>query len=95
MKSIAADAIRSHFYGYRQGARDIWHPSVKRRVKACHLRELREVLLRETNDQQRRRIVQRSEGGCRFELPQHHFVDQAMAAEIWPTVHHAMPDRDQ
>jgi hypothetical protein len=66
---------------------------VKRRIEAGHLWQLREVLLREANDRQRRRIVQWREDGCRFELPQHRFVDQAMAAKIWPTVHHAMPDR--
>ena len=30
---------------------------------------------------------------CRFELPQHGVVDQAMAAKIRPAMHHAMPDR--
>ena len=93
MKSIAADTIRSQYEGERQGARDIWHPSVKRRIEASHLRQLREVLLREANDRQSRRIVQWREVGCRFELPQHRFVDQAMAAKIWPAVHHAMPYR--
>jgi hypothetical protein len=32
---------------------------------------------------------------CCFELPQHGVVDQAMATEIRPTVHYAMPDRDR
>src|SRR5258707_10021470 len=93
VKSIAVDAIRSQLQGERQGARDIWHSSVKRRIEAGHLWQLREVLLREANDRQRRRMVQRREDGCPFELPQHRFVDQAMAAKIRPTVHHAMPDR--
>jgi hypothetical protein len=68
---------------------------VKRRIEAGHLWQLREVLLRKTNYRQRQRIVQWRENGCRFELPQHRFVDQAMAAKIRPTVHHAMPDRDR
>ena len=84
VKSIAVDAIRSQFQGERQGARDIWHPSVKRRIEAGHLWQLREVLLREANDRQRRRIMQWREDGCRFELPQHRFVDQAMAARFGP-----------
>ena len=78
--------------GERQGPRDVWHPSVKRRIEARHLWQLREVLLSEANDRQRWRIVQWREDGGRFELPQHRFVDQAMAAKIRPTVHHAMPD---
>ena len=93
VKSIALDAIRSQLQGERQGARDIGHPGVKRRIEAGYLRQLREVLLRETNDRQRRRIVQWREDRCRFELPQHRFVDQTMTAKIRPTVHHAMPDR--
>ncbi len=39
--------------------------------------------------------MQRREGGCCFELPQHGVVDQAMATKIRPTVHYAMPDRDR
>src|SRR5664280_12852 len=95
MKSIAADAIRSQFYRDRQRARDSWHPRVKHRVETDNLWYVREVLLHETNDRQRQRIVQWREGGCRFELPQHRFVDQAMVAKIRPPVHHAMPDRDR
>ena len=93
MKSIALDAVRSQFQRDRQRARDIRHPSVKCRIEAGDLWQLREVLLRESNDRQRRRIVQWRKGGGRFDLPQHGVVDQAMAAKIWPTVHHAMSDR--
>jgi len=75
VKSITVNAIRSQFQGQRQGARDIWHSSVKRRIEAGHLWQLREVLLREANDRQRRSIVQWREDGCRFELSQHRFVD--------------------
>ena len=68
---------------------------MKRRIEAGNLWQLRKMLLREANDRQRRRIVQRREGGCCFELTQHGVVDQAMATKIWPTVHYAMPDRDR
>ena|SRR5258708_7767760 len=69
VKSIALDATRSQFLGERKGARDIQHPSVKRRIEAGNLWQLRKTLLREANDRQRRRIVQRREGRCCFELP--------------------------
>jgi len=95
VKSIALDATRSQFLGEGKGARDIRHPSVKRRIEAGNLWQLRKMLLREANDRQRRRIVQRREGGCCFELTQHGVVDQAMATKIRPTVHYAMPDRDR
>ena len=93
VKSITVDAIRSQFQRDRQCARHIRHPSVKCRIEAGDLRQPREVLLRETNDRQCRRIVQWREGGSRFELPQHGVVDQAMVAKIRAPVHHAMPDR--
>ena len=32
---------------------------------------------------------------CRFELPQHGIVDQAMAAKTRPAMHHPMPDRNR
>ena len=92
VKSIAVDATRSQCCGDWQSARDIWHAGVERRIEAGHLRQLREVLLREANDRQRRRIVQGREDGCRFELAQHRVVHQTMAAKIWATMHHAMPD---
>jgi len=95
MKSIAADAIRSQFYRDRQRARDSWHPRVKHRVETDNLWYVREVLLHETNDRQRKGIVQWREGGCRFELPQHRFVDQAVVPKIRAPVHHAMPDRER
>ena len=85
----------TQFLGEGKGARDIRHPSVKRRIEAGNLWQLRKMLLREANDRQRRRIVQRREGGCCFELTQHGVVDQAMATKIRPTVHYAMPDRDR
>jgi hypothetical protein len=53
------------------------------------------MLLCEANDRQRRRVVQRREGGCCFELTQNGVIDQAMATKIWPTMHYAMPDRDR
>ena len=68
---------------------------MKHRVEADSLWQLREVLLHEANDRQRQRIVQWREGACSFDLPQHRFVDQAMAAKIRPPVHHAMPYRDR
>ena len=68
---------------------------MKHRVEADSLWQLREVLLHEANDRQRQRIVQWREGDCRFDLPQHRFVDQAMAAKIRPPVHHAVPYRDR
>ena len=95
MKSVAMDAIRPQIMGDRQGARDIRHSGVKRSVEAGHLRQPWEVLLREADDRQCRRNVQRREDSCGFELPQHGVVDQAMAAKTRPAMHHAMPDRGQ
>ena len=95
VKSVALDALGSQLQRNRQGSRDIRHSGVKRRIEAGHLRQSGEVLTGEANDRQRRRIVQWREGDCRFDLPKHRVVDQAMGAKMRPTMHHAMPDRDR
>src|SRR6185437_13065164 len=77
----------------RQRALDIGHPGVKYRIETRDLPQSRKVLLCNSNDRQGGRIVQWSEDGGRFDLPQHGIVDETMTAKSWPTVHHAMTYR--
>ena len=92
MKPVALDALRLQFLGDRKDARDLRQSGVKGGVETRHLRKAGKMLLREADDRQSRRSMQRREGGCRLKLPQDRIVDQAMLAQLRSAMHDAMPD---
>ena len=95
VKSVALDALRLQFPGDRKDPRDVRQFGVKGGIEARHLRKPGKMLLREADDRQRRRSMQRRKGGSGFKLPQDRFVDEAVLPQLRPAMHDAMPDGDR
>jgi hypothetical protein len=61
-------------------------------VETRHLRHAGKVRLRQADERQRGRCVQRRKGRGGLQLPQHRIVDAAMLAQRRPAMHDAVPD---
>ena len=92
VKPVALDTLRLQFLGDRKDARDLRQFGMKGGVETSHLRQPGKMLLREADDRQRRRDMQRREGGCGLKLPQDRIIDEAMLPQLRSAMHDSMPD---
>ena len=92
VESVALDALRLQFFGNWQHPGDVGQTGMKLGVETRHLGHAGKVGLRQADERQRLRRVQRREGRSGLQLAQQRSVHQTMLAQGRPAVHDAVPN---
>src|SRR5437764_539815 len=95
MKPIALDSLRLQCFWDRKNSCNFRQIGVKRGVETRYLRRRRKMLPCEADDRKGRWNMKRRKGTGPFKLLQDFIVNEAVAPQLWSTVHDPMPDSDR
>jgi len=95
VESIATYALVIQLAGQSEAGRCLWQCAVKGCVEAGELGNSRIGLLGRMDKFERQRNVQRGKVDRGAQLAQQLRRNKLMRRELWPTMHHAMPNRDR